>query len=112
MDAGFGRVGVQPRGGGRGNIARGVLPAHRGRGVASRAGRLVSDLRLARSVWCGWRSAPIQGTPHPVSLPRRQGFHLGAVRKSYGGIERYQALKGRRFDEAMYLLLKSEFDGT
>jgi RimJ/RimL family protein N-acetyltransferase len=105
---GLGWVDLQPRGAGRGNVAYGVLPAHRARGVATRGVRLAS--RYAFEV-LGWFRLEIRVNVENVASGRvalAAGYQLEGVLRGYGLFEKHQPMLGRRFDEALYSRLRTD----
>ena len=89
----------------RGAIGYWVLPEARGRGLATRAVRLVSrwalhDLGLAR---LGLLTDPSNSSS--VCVAERSGFHREGLLRSYAEID------GRRVDYACFSLLPSDLEG-
>jgi RimJ/RimL family protein N-acetyltransferase len=105
---GLGWVDLQPRGAGRGNVAYGVLPAHRGRAVATRGVRLAS--RWAFEV-LGWFRLEIRVNVENVASRRvalAAGYQLDGVLRGYGLFEKHEPMLGQRFDEALYSRLRTD----
>jgi RimJ/RimL family protein N-acetyltransferase len=89
---------------GRGSIGYWILPEARGKGLASRAVRLVSrwafrDLGLAR---LGLSTEP--SNHHSQHIAERCGFRREGVLRSYGEID------GRRVDYVLFSLLPSDLE--
>ena len=96
---------VRDLGDGRAEIGYWVAPAHRGRGIATRLVRLVSDWALGEG---GFARAELHVNPQNAASARvaeKAGFVLEGVLRSF------EELKGRRADVAMWARIASDRDG-
>jgi RimJ/RimL family protein N-acetyltransferase len=99
---GLGWIDLQPRPGGAGNVAYGVLSAFRRRGVAARAVALASRHAFAA---LGWDPLEIRVAADNLAsraVAERAGFRLDELLLGAGLYEKHQPLLGRRFDWAVY----------
>lgn len=99
---------VHPGVGGRGEISYGILPSHRRRGLGSRAVCLLASwafevLRLQRlEIRADPRNAGSCG------VARRAGFTEEGLLRSYGVHERYEPLRGIRYDIVLFSRLPGD----
>jgi RimJ/RimL family protein N-acetyltransferase len=90
----------------RGSVGYWVLPEARGKGLATRAVRLVCRWAL-RDVGLGRLGLLTEPTNlHSLRVGERSGFHREGVLRSYAEID------GRRVDYACFSLLPSDLDGA
>lgn len=105
---GLGWLDLQPRGPGRGNVAYGVLAAHRGRGAATRAVILASAFAFEVLGWVRLELQMIADNDASRAVAVRAGFQFEGILRSYGAWEKHQPLLGRRFDWAIYSRLRTD----
>jgi len=99
---GLGWIDLQPRAGGFGNVAYGVLPAFRRRGVATRAVRLACQYAFDVLGWPGLEIRAAADNRASRAVASRAGFALDRVLLCQGRYEKHQPLLGQRFDQAIY----------
>ena len=105
---GLGWVELAPRGSGRGNVSYGIVSRHRAQGFVSRAVRLASRYAFDVLGWARLEIVMIADNAASRAVALKAGFRLEGVLRSYGAFERYQPELGRRFDWAIYSLLRSD----
>jgi RimJ/RimL family protein N-acetyltransferase/enamine deaminase RidA (YjgF/YER057c/UK114 family) len=94
--------------GGRAEVAYGILPAHRGRGVASRAVALIASWAFSQ---LGVARVELKaGTQNLASraVARRAGFTPEGVMREHSVHEHYEPLMGQRFDVVLYSRLAGD----
>jgi RimJ/RimL family protein N-acetyltransferase len=105
---GLGWLDLQPRGGGRGNVAYGVLERHRRRGAATRSVVLATRYAFDVLGWVRLELCAIADNVASRSVAVKAGYQLDAVLRSYGAWEKHEPLVGRRFDWAIYSRLRGD----
>ena len=98
----LGWIDLQPRGSGRGNVAYGLLPAFRRKGVATRSVLLATRYAFDILKWDRLEIAAIAENTASRRVAVKAAFHLEGVLRSYGAFERHQPVLGQRFDWAIY----------
>jgi RimJ/RimL family protein N-acetyltransferase len=92
----------------RGNISYGIVARHRGKGAAARAVRLASRYAFDVLGWERLEIVMIADNAASRAVALKAGFRLEGVLRSYGAFERYAPELGRRFDWAIYSLLRTD----
>ena len=99
---GLGWIDLQPRGAGRGNVAYGLLPAFRRKGVATRSVLLATRYAFDVLTWDRLEIAAIAENTASRRVAVKAGFQLEGVLRSYAVFERHEPVLGQRFDWAIY----------
>lgn len=107
-DEGLGWLSLQAEDDGRGNVSYGVLPRHRGRGIATRAVKLLDALAFSGLSLERLEIKTMATNDASRAVALRAGYRLEGVLRSYGVMQRHQPLIGQRFDWAIYGRLRSD----
>jgi RimJ/RimL family protein N-acetyltransferase len=105
---GLGWVDLQPRGSGRGNVSYGVVARHRGKGAATRSVALASRYAFDVLGWVRLEIVMIADNAASRAVALKAGFRPEGVLRSYGAFEKYEPLRGQRFDWAIYSRLRTD----